>query len=600
MITFKLNGKEVQGEEGQYILQVAEKYGVEIPTLCHHKALEPAGMCRLCTVELFDGRRTRFVTACNYPIWEGMEVNTDSEAVHEGRKLIVELLLARCPDVPVIRELAENYGIEIPRFKLGDSNCILCGLCVRMCAERMGASAISMTGRGSDMRVETPFQIKSDVCQVCGACESVCPTGCIDIRKIAKYEPRPLLSEWEVGLQERGAIYMPFPQAVPLAAVIDSEACVHVNTGNCGICRDVCEAGAIDYDQKEEIIEVKVGSIILATGYDVMDPTPIKQFGYGTYPNVYTSLEFERLSNATGPTGGRILIRDENGEFTREPKSVALLHCIGSRDVNYHEYCSRVCCMYALKYTHLIKEKVGHDTKVYDFYIDMRCFGKGYEEFYERCQKEGTNFIRGKVAEITDQATTPEEEGKLIAIAEDTLLGSRLRVPVDMVVLCVAMEARKDAIDVGRIFGVNLGADGFFLEEHPKLGPLNTATDGVFLAGACQSPKDIPDAVAQASGAAAKALALATRGYVQVPSTISWIDPDICAGCQTCINLCPYTAIEFDERRKVSVINEAICKGCGSCSGFCPSGAAQVKHFKEKQIFAELDGIMDALHAVGQ
>jgi len=168
----------------------------------------------------------------------------------------------------------------------------------------------------------------------------------------------------------------------------------------------------------------------------------------------------------------------------------------------------------------------------------MRCFGKGYEEFYERCQKEGTNFIRGKVAEITDQATTPEEEGKLIAIAEDTLLGSRLRVPVDMVVLCVAMEARKDAIDVGRVFGVNIGADGFFLEEHPKLGPLNTATDGVFLAGACQSPKDIPDAVAQASGAAAKALALATRGSVLVPSTIAWIDPDVCAGCQTCINLC--------------------------------------------------------------
>ncbi len=375
---------------------------------------------------------------------------------------------------------------------------------------------------------------------------------------------------------------------------------------NCGVCCEcmecvkVCEAKAIDHTMKEEEIEVQVGSIILATGYDIMDPSPMKQFGYGTYPNVFTSLEFERLSNATGPTGGQILIRDENGELTKTPKSVALLHCIGSRDVNYHEYCSRVCCMYALKYTHLIKEKVGHDTNVYDFYIDMRCFGKGYEEFYERCQKEGTNFIRGKVAEITDQATTPEEEGKLIAIAEDTLLASRLRVPVDMVVLCVAMEARKDAIDVGRVFGVNIGADGFFLEEHPKLGPLNTATDGVFLAGACQSPKDIPDAVAQASGAAAKALALATRGYVQVPSTISWIDPDVCAGCQTCINLCPYTAIEFDERRGVSVVNEAICKGCGSCSGFCPSGAAQVRHFKEEQIFAELDGIMDALHAVGQ
>lgn len=598
MITFKLNGKEVQGEKGQYILQVAEKYGVEIPTLCHHKALEPAGMCRLCTVELFDGRKTRFVTACNYPVWEGMEVYTDSEAVNQGRKLIVELLLARCPDEPVIRDLAEKYEIETPRFKLGDSNCILCGQCVRICEERMGVSAISLAGRGSDIRVETPFQIKTGVCQVCGACESVCPTGCIDIREIAKYEPRPLLSEWDEDLQERRAIYMPFPQAVPLAAVIDSEACVHVNTGNCGICRDVCEAGAIDFDQEEEIIEVKVGSIILATGYDVMDPTPMKQFGYGEYPNVFTNLEFERLSNATGPTGGKILIRDEERNFTRSPKSVAILHCIGSRDVNYHEYCSRVCCMYALKYSHLLKEKVGHDTDVYDFYIDQRCYGKGYEEFYKRCQEEGTTFIRGKVAEITDQAIKPEEKGKLIAVAEDTLLGSTLRVPVDMVILCTAMEARKSTADVGRTFGVNIGADGFFLEEHPKLGPLNTATDGVFLAGACQSPKDIPDTVAQASGAAAKALSLATRGVVQVPSAISYIDPDICSGCQVCIGLCPYSAIEFDDCRKVSVINEAVCKGCGSCSGFCPSGAAQVRHFNKKQVFAELEGVIDAIHWV--
>ena len=375
-----------------------------------------------------------------------------------------------------------------------------------------------------------------------------------------------------------------------------------LNCGGCSECMEcvaVCEPHAIDHSMKEEEIEVKVGSIILSTGYNTIDPTPMRQFGFGVYPNVFTSLEFERLSNATGPTGGKILIRDGNGEFTREPKSVALLHCIGSRDANYHEYCSRVCCMYALKYTHLIKEKVGHDTQVYDFYIDMRCFGKGYEEFYERCQQEGSTFVRGKVAEITDQATTTEEEGKLVAIAEDTLLGARLRVPVDMVILCVAMEARKDAIDVGRVFGVNIGADGFFLEEHPKLGPLNTATDGVFLAGACQSPKDIPDSVAQASGAASKALSLATRGMVQIPSTISYIDPDICAGCQMCINLCPYSAIEFDEFRRVSVINEAVCKGCGSCSGFCPSGAAQVRHFNMKQVFAEFEGIMDALHSVG-
>ena len=374
---------------------------------------------------------------------------------------------------------------------------------------------------------------------------------------------------------------------------------------NCGICCEcmacvqACEAKAIDHSMKVEELQVKVGSIILATGYDLMDPTPMRQFGYGLYPNVFTSLEFERLSNATGPTGGRILIRDKNGQFTRTPESVAILHCVGSRDVNYHEYCSRVCCMYALKYTHLIKEKVGHATRVYDFYIDQRCYGKGYEEFYRRCQEEGTVFIRGKVAEITDQAASTAEQGRLIAIAEDTLSATRLRVPVDMVVLCAAMESRRDTAEVGRIFGVNQGADGFFLEEHPKLGPLNTATDGVFLAGACQSPKDIPDTVAQASGAAVKSLSLASRGKVVIPSAISWIDSDICSGCQTCIGLCPYSAIEFDARRWVSVVNEALCKGCGSCAGGCPSGAAQVRHFRKEQLFAECDGIMNALKAVG-
>jgi len=375
---------------------------------------------------------------------------------------------------------------------------------------------------------------------------------------------------------------------------------------NCGVCSecmacvDACEANAIDHSMTAEHLDFNVGSIIMATGYDVIDPTPMKPYGYGTYPNVFTALEFERLSNATGPTGGKILIRDDQGELTRSPKSVAILHCIGSRDVNYHEYCSRVCCMYALKYTHLIKEKVGHDTEVYDFYIDMRCFGEGYEEFFRRCQEEGTIFIRGKVAEITDRAQSEQEEGKLIALAEDTLLGKQIRVPVDMVILCAAVEARKDARDLGRIMGVNQGADGFYLEEHPKLGPLNTAADGIFIAGACQSPKDIPDTVSQASGAAAKALSLATKGRVEVSPTISWIDPDVCVGCQICIGLCPYSAIEFDERRNVSVVNEAVCKGCGSCSGFCPSGAARSMHFKSQQVFAEIDGIMEAISQLGR
>ena len=374
---------------------------------------------------------------------------------------------------------------------------------------------------------------------------------------------------------------------------------------NCGVCSEcmacvsACEAKAIDHTMTATQEILQVGSIILATGYDLLDPTPIRPMGYDRFPNVFTSLEFERLSNATGPTGGQILMRDESGEFTRPPQSVALVHCVGSRDVNYHPYCSRVCCMYALKYSHLIKEKVGHHAQVFDFYIDMRCFGKGYEEFYQRCQKEGTVFIRGKVAEITDQVETASEAGKLVAIAEDTLLGERIRVPVDMVVLCSAMQARDDAVAVGRLFGVNPGADGFFLEEHPKLGPLNTATDGVFIAGACQGPKDIPDTVAQASGAAAKSLALATRGVVEVPSAISWIDPEICSGCQMCIDLCAYGAITFDPRRQVSEVNGALCKGCGSCSTACPANAAQVRHFRGKQVFAELDGIMEALAAVG-
>jgi heterodisulfide reductase subunit A len=374
---------------------------------------------------------------------------------------------------------------------------------------------------------------------------------------------------------------------------------------NCGICSEcmacvrVCEPKAIDHSMVPEVREIEVGTVILATGYDLWDPAPMRQFGYGKYPNVFTSLEFERLNNATGPTAGRILMKDEKGNFTRPPESVAIIHCVGSRDQNYHEYCSRVCCMYALKYGHLIRDKVGHETKIYDFYIDMRCFGKGYEEFYRRCQEEGIVFIRGKPAEISAQAPGPGGEGKLTVIGEDTLLGTRYELPVDMVILCAAMQAREDVAEVGRIFGVNQGADGFFLEEHPKLAPLSTATDGVFLAGACQGPKDIPDTVAQASGAAAKALALVTRGEVDVSPTISWIDPEICAGCQTCITLCAYSAIEFDDRRGVSVVNEALCKGCGSCSGFCPSGAAQIRHFSEKQVFAELDGIMDALAAVG-
>ena len=300
-----------------------------------------------------------------------------------------------------------------------------------------------------------PRYVDEDKCTGCGTCLEKCPTR--------------VTSEFEEGLGQRKAIYRNSPQAVPNTPVIDPLHCKKITKDKCGACEKFCPTGAIDYNQQESFVTLEVGSIVLATGYDTLDPTPMSEYGFGRYPEVYTALQFERLNNATGPTSGKIVMK--NGE---PPQSVAVIHCVGSRDKNYHEYCSRTCCMYALKYDHLIKDKVGHHAKVTNFYIDMRCFGKGYEEFYERVQKEGVTFIRGRPAEVTDQARCPEEEGKLIVVAEDTLSGCMMRVPVDMVVLCTAMEARKDAPEVARVFGISQGQDGFFLEEHPKLGPVST------------------------------------------------------------------------------------------------------------------------------
>lgn len=421
-----------------------------------------------------------------------------------------------------------------------------------------------------------PRYVNENLCTGCGLCMEKCP--------------KKVPSEFDEGIGKRKAIYRNSPQSVPNKPVIDVENCTFFLKGKCRVCEKTCPSGAIDFTQKETELVLDVGSIILATGFDTLDPTPLIPYGFGRFPEVYTGLQFERINNAVGPTGGKIVMK--NG---KAPDSVAIVHCVGSRDVNHHPYCSRVCCMYALKYDHLIKDKIGHHVKVFNFYIDMRCFGKGYEEFYRRVQEEGVTFVRGRPAEITDQAKMPQEEGKLVVVCEDTLLGKTLRIPVDMVILCTAMEPRKDTAKVARIFGVSQGTDRFFLEEHPKLGPMSTATDGIFLAGTCQGPKDIPDAVSHASGAAAQALALATRGKVEISSTISWIDPDVCAGCQTCIGLCAYSAIEFDERRGVSVVNEALCKGCGSCAGFCPSGAARIKHFTAKQIFAEIEALLEAI-----
>ncbi len=513
-ITFEINGREVKAEEGMTVLEAAKSEGIDIPTLCYHPALSPFGACRICSVEITSRGRSRIVTSCNYPVEEGLVVNTKSPAVIETRKLISEFLLARCPNVKVIQDLAREYGVEKPRFKLGkeDEKCILCGLCARICEERIGVSAINFVGRGVDRKVETPFHqtldIDLDVCLACGSCATVCPTGAIKLEDITGKKPVPILSEFDMELKPRAPVYVPFPQAVPNVPVIDREKCVHFVTGKCKICEEFCKSKAIDFEQEDEIIEVEVGAIIVATGYDVFDPTSMYQYGYKRFDNVFTGLEVERLCSSTGPTQGNIVLKDGS-----TPKSAAIIHCVGSRDENYHEYCSRVCCMYGLKHAHLIKEKTG--AEVYQMYIDMRCFGKGYEEFYKRVSDEGVNFIRGKVAQVTDIALSEEEKGKLIVVCEDTLLGSMIRVPVDMVILSVAMEPRSDADEVARLFWLEHSADGFFEEKHHKLDPVSTMTDGIYVAGCCQGPKDIPDTVVQAIGAAAKALALIIKGEVE-------------------------------------------------------------------------------------
>src|SRR4030065_925406 len=417
-----------------------------------------------------------------------------------------------------------------------------------------------------------PRYVDESKCTGCGTCQEKCPV---------KTD-----SEFDFGVGKRKVIYTPFPQAVPNIPVIDRERCTYFLKGKCRACEKFCEAKAIDFEQTEKIIEVDVGSIIVTTGFDNFDPTIVSQFGYGRLDNVITAQQFERMSSASGPTGGKILLKDGT-----EPRSIAILHCIGSRDLHYYEYCSRVCCMYSLKFAHLIREKI-HDAEIYDLYIDLRCFGKGYEEFYNRLQEEGGNFIRGRAGEVTDVAETPEEKGRLVVVCEDTLIARQRRLPVDMVVLSTALEPRSDTNEVAKLFSISRSRDGFFMEKHPKLDPVATTTDGVFVAGCCQGPKDIPDTVAQASAAAARVMAMISKGSVEIEAATAIIAEEFCSGCKTCIAMCPYNAISFNEDKKVSVINEALCKGCGTCAAACPSGAITSRHFTTEQIMAQLEGML--------
>ncbi len=420
---------------------------------------------------------------------------------------------------------------------------------------------------------QKPRFIDTALCNGCGLCQQICPQKVVD-------------TAHEAGLGYRKAVYSPFMQAVPKYPVIDTENCIYFKTGKCRLCEKICPTNAVDFAQEEKFIDLKAGAVILATGFRLFDPRRVPQYGYGRYPNVFTSLEFERMLNMAGPTGGKIVLRDG----TTRPESVAIIHCVGSRDKNYHEYCSKVCCMYSLKFAHLIREKTG--AEVFNFYLDIRSAGKNYEEFYRRVQDEGAHFIRGRAAMIMDTAFSPAEEGKLVVQAEDTLLGVQRRIPVDMVILSPAMEPKADAREMGRLFGMGCDAAGFFTERHPKLAPVSTMTEGIFIAGTCQGPKDIPESVAQAGAAAARVLSLISKGRVELEPIRAIIEKDLCSGCHICNELCPYHAIDFVEEEKVSEINPALCTGCGTCVAACPSQAITGCHFTSEQIMAEIEGIL--------
>jgi heterodisulfide reductase subunit A2 len=415
--------------------------------------------------------------------------------------------------------------------------------------------------------------------------EELC-VGCMECVEACVYKEGRTPDEFNVGLSKRKPIYIPFPQATPQVVVIDPETCIQFKSGHCKqTCVEKCDRDAVVLDQKETFETVDVGTIILATGFKTFDPSRLPVYGYGRYKNVYTSLEVERLVNASGPTGGDLILRDGS-----RPKTVGIIHCVGSRDRNTNRWCSRTCCMYSLKLAHLLKEH--SDAEVYNFYIDIRAAGKTYEEFYDKLLEENVHFIRGRVAEVTDWTARPSEEGKLIIRCEDTLIGVVRRIPVDMVVLAVGMEPQKDAQEVRRLFNISCSTEGFFLERHPKLAPVDTFTDGVFIAGACQGPKDIPDSVAQAGAAAAQAMALIDAQEIELEPNAAVVDQDVCAGCRSCLNVCPYNAISRDEAKQKASINEALCKGCGTCVATCPSGAITQNLFEDQEIFSEIEGLL--------
>jgi heterodisulfide reductase subunit A len=414
------------------------------------------------------------------------------------------------------------------------------------------------------------FVIEGD-CTACGDCVDVCPVV--------------VPSEFEVGLGSRRAIYQPFPQAVPSAFLIDMDNCLGTNPIACGKCAEVCEKGCIDYDMKDEDFDVEVGTVVVATGMEVYDPTELDEFGYTRHQNVITSLEFERLINAGGPTEGHLIRPTDH----KQPKTIAFIQCVGSRTTNGrgNPYCSNICCMNTVKDSLLIKDHYP-DVDVKVFYMDIRAFGKGFEDLYRMSKSRGTKYIRGIPGEIEEL-----DSGSLLLHVEDTLSGELQEHEVDMVVLAVGTVPRRDNKLVKQLLTLSTTSDGFFMEAHPKLQPVDAPTRGVFFAGCAEFPKDVKDSVTQAGAAAARANILMAKGMIHNEAINAWVDEEACSACGLCGDVCPYHAIEVDKVNKIKArVIEASCAGCGTCAAECPIQAISMRHFEDQSIYAQIDAIL--------
>ncbi|HOZ48798.1 MAG TPA: CoB--CoM heterodisulfide reductase iron-sulfur subunit A family protein [Candidatus Hydrogenedentes bacterium] len=419
-----------------------------------------------------------------------------------------------------------------------------------------------------------------DKCTGCGDCWTKCPS-------------KKNLSEFDQGMGTRTAIYVPFPQAVPARPVIDKEACLHFKTGKCGACQKRCQAGAINFEDEDQLVKENVGAVIIATGYKLYKITDAQnnakytgygEYGYGQYPDVIDGLQFERIVSASGPTGGEIK-RPSDGA---EPKNIVFIACVGSRDnAKGMTFCSKICCMYTAKHTMLYKHKV-HDGQAHVFYMDIRAGGKNYDEFVRRAiEKDGAKYYRGRVSKIT------QENGKLIVRGTDTLVGEPITVEADMVVLATAMQPADGARELAQKLKVGYDEFGFLSESHPKLRPVETTSAGVYICGACHAPKDIPEAVAQASAAAGKVQVMFGKGELTREPEIAVINEQTCAACYACVRTCPYGAIEKAEIRDrkgnlvkyTARVNQGLCMGCGTCVAVCPSKSADIEGFSEQQIY---------------